>query len=77
MIPVANHMENVRMIVVYANKATKVENVKSILMTAHLMSAKTELFVRTSSMVMIANVNLVSKVAFVKKTLTIVNQTLV
>ena len=74
MIPVANLMENVRIILASAYKDMKVENVKSILMTAHLMSAKTELFVRTSSMVMIANVNLVSEVDFVKKTLTIVNQ---
>jgi hypothetical protein len=77
MIQIANYMENVRMIVVYANKDMKVENVKSILMTAHLMSAKTELFVRTNSMIMNAYVNLVSEVAFVKKTLTIVYQTLV
>ena len=65
------------MIVVYAYKDMKVENVISILMIAHLMSAKTELFVRTNSMIMNAYVNLVSEVAFVKKTLTIVNQTLV
>ena len=77
MIPIANYMENVSMIVVYANKDMKVENVKSILMIAHLMSAKTELFVRTNSMIMNAYVNLVSEVAFVKKTLTIVYQTLV
>ena len=77
MIQIANYMENVRMIVVYAYKDMKVENVISILMIAHLMSAKTELFVRTNSMIMNAYVNLVSEVAFVKKTLTIVNQTLV
>ena len=77
MIQIANYMENVRMIFVYAKKDMKVENVKSILMIAHLMSAKTELFVRTNSMIMNAYVNLVSEVAFVKKTLTIVNQTLV
>ena len=77
MIQIANYMENVRMIFVYANKDMKVENVKSILMIAHLMSAKTELFVRTNSMIMNAYVNLVSEVAFVKKTLTIVYQTLV
>ena len=48
MIPVANHMENAKIIVVYAYKDMKVKNVKSILMTAHLMNAKTELFVRTN-----------------------------
>ena len=73
MIQIANYMENVRMIFVYAYKDMKVKNVKSILMTAHLMNAKTELFVRTNSMIMNANVNLVSEVAFVKKTLMIVN----
>ena len=48
MISVANLMENVKMIVVYAHKDTKVENVISILMTAHLMSVKMGLFVVTS-----------------------------